>query len=160
MSFTTVSGLPITIGIGSGTSVKDLKRGNPSLENQNLIIDLLRFAIDKGFNHIDTAEVYTTQPEVGKAIEIYDRESLWITTKYAVSSSIIKKKSFTPTDFVDQALNELGTSYLDLLLIHSPPKENESYTIESLWNEFIEIKRSGKVRFIGVSNFNIDQLKI
>ncbi|RCK63058.1 NADPH-dependent conjugated polyketone reductase C2 [Candida viswanathii] len=156
---TTVSGDKVTIGIGSGTSVKDLKRGNPTEENQDLIIDLLRYAIDTGFNHIDTAEVYTTQPEVGRAIEGYDREKLWITTKYAVSSSIIKKKSFTPTAFVEQALHELGTGYIDLLLIHSPPKPDQEYTIESLWEELVEIKKAGKVRFVGVSNFNVEQLK-
>ncbi|RCK64264.1 NADPH-dependent conjugated polyketone reductase C2 [Candida viswanathii] len=156
---TTASGDKVTIGIGSGTSVKDLKRGNPTGENQDLIVDLLRYAIDSGFNHIDTAEVYTTQPEVGRAIEGYDREKLWITTKYAVSSSIIKKKSFTPTAFVEQALQELGTGYIDLLLIHSPPKTGQDYTIESLWEELVEIKKAGKVRFVGVSNFNVEQLQ-
>ena len=158
MTLTTVSGDPITIGIGTGTSIKDLKRGQPTAENKARIVDILRYALLIGYNHIDTAEVYTTQPEVGTAIAGFQREKLWITTKYSVTSSMIKKKSFTPTDFVEQALDEMNTNYIDLLLIHFPPKPNDPYTIQSLWQEFVSIKATGKVRYIGVSNFDIPQL--
>lgn len=158
MTLTTVSGDPITIGIGTGTSIKDLKRGQPTAENKARIVDILRYALLIGYNHIDTAEVYTTQPEVGTAIAGFQREKLWITTKYSVTSSMIKKKSFTPTDFVEQALDEMNTNYIDLLLLHFPPKPNDPYTIQSLWQEFVSIKATGKVRYIGVSNFDIPQL--
>ncbi|EMG50017.1 Conjugated polyketone reducatse C2, putative [Candida maltosa Xu316] len=156
---TTVSGDPITIGVGSGSSVKDLKRKDPSEENKKLITDVIKFAIHNGFNHIDTAEAYTTQPEVGDAIKGFPREKLWITTKYVVSSTYFQKKSFTPTDFIKQSFEELGTDYIDLFLIHVPPKDESLYTLESLWEEFIEIQKTGKVRYIGVSNHNVDHLK-
>ena len=94
MTLTTVSGDPITIGIGTGTSIKDLKRGQPTAENKARIVDILRYALLIGYNHIDTAEVYTTQPEVGTAIAGFQREKLWITTKYSVTSSMIKKKLY------------------------------------------------------------------
>lgn len=158
-SLTTVSGDPLTIGIGTGTSIKDLKRGDPTPKNQSVIVDILKYALNIGYNHIDTAEVYTTQPEVGMAIAGYPRQKLWITTKYSVSSSMIKKKAFTPTDFIEQALEEMKTDYIDLFLIHFPPKQGDPYTIESLWKEFISIKATGKVRYIGVSNFSIPQLQ-
>lgn len=74
MTLTTVSGDPITIGIGTGTSIKDLKRGQPTAENKARIVDILRYALLIGYNHIDTAEVYTTQPEVGTAIAGFQRK--------------------------------------------------------------------------------------
>ncbi|KAG1261656.1 hypothetical protein G6F65_014821 [Rhizopus arrhizus] len=52
----------------------------------------------------------------------------------------------------------MNTNYIDLLLIHFPPKPNDPYTIQSLWQEFVSIKATGKVRYIGVSNFDIPQL--
>ncbi|KAK6454770.1 aldose reductase [Scheffersomyces xylosifermentans] len=165
-SFKTKSGDPITIGAGSGTAWKSFKRGDPSNEdNLNEIVDKLAFSIKAGYNHLDTAEVYTTHPEVGKAIKKSGapREKLWITTKYITSSPHINKTAESPQEYVDETLKELGTDYIDLLLIHHPffePQQSKNgYDIKKLWKEFIDVKKTGAVRYIGVSNFTVDHLK-
>lgn len=159
----TKSGKPITIGAGSGTAWKSLKRNNPGVDEHLIdIINKLKYSIEAGYNYLDTAEVYTTQPEVGKAIAAsgVSREDLFVATKYSPYLQMIKKTAHTAPDFVDEALAELGTDYLDLLLIHHPFfPEGSTQTIESVWKEIIETQKSGKVRFIGVGSFSADQLK-
>lgn len=158
----TVSGEPATIGYGTGTAWKDIIRGDPGNEEERKnFISKIVYAIKSGFNHLDTAEAYTTQPELGDAIQEsgVDRKKLFVTTKYSISSKFIKKKFNTPTGFIDNALLELKTDYIDLFLIHSPFDENKENSLEDIWKEFIAIKKSGKVRHIGVSNFATQHLE-
>lgn len=111
-----------------------------------------------GLNNIDTDEAYTTHAEVGEAIKEINlpREDLWITTK-------ISPHSLTngPLEFVDIALNDLDTEYIDLLLIHSPFLEYgiDTIDVEAYWKEMIQAKISGKVLNTGVSNFAISHLR-
>lgn len=160
----TRSGRAITIGAGSGTAWKDVKRGDPSnTEGHNQITDRLVFSIKTGYNNLDSAEAYTTHPEVGRAIEHsgVPREDLWVATKYSAYSEFIQKKAFNPHDFVEQALAELNTDYLDLLLIHHPffDKDKSNYDLELLWKEIVDVHKLGKVRYIGVSNFAVNHLE-
>lgn len=153
-SFSTVSGKPLTIGTGTGTKWKEL-----NTSNHRLLVDQLKLAMDKGFYHIDTAEYYQTQPEVGVAIKEQgvDRKDLWITTKYGPMSL-----TSGPLEFMDIALKELQTDYVDLLLIHVDKFEKFSkngHDAKSAWEEFVQIKKAGKARYIGVSNFSIESLQ-
>ncbi|CAK7901907.1 NADPH-dependent conjugated polyketone reductase C2 [[Candida] anglica] len=166
-NFKTKSGIPITLGTGTGTKWKDLKRSDPqNQDGLDAIVQSLVDALESGYNHIDTAEAYTTHPEVARAIAQTgkNREDLWITTKYSPGSKNFPPSSKGPLDFLDKALKELETEYIDLLLIHHPfltPDHSVGYTIETAWQELEEAKKSGKVREIGVSNFRkIDLEKI
>ncbi|EGW32664.1 aldose reductase [Spathaspora passalidarum NRRL Y-27907] len=160
----TVSGDPITVGFGTGTVVKHLKDPHDHTATSDEIVKLLTYAISIGYNHIDTAAVYYTQPEVGKAFyeSGIEREKVFLSTKFSVFKDEEEKSTITATEFVEKTLKELRTDYIDLLLIHHPffePDHSESkYTLHSLWSEFIKIKQSGKVRYIGVSNFSISHL--
>ncbi|KAK6201481.1 aldose reductase [Scheffersomyces amazonensis] len=163
-TFKTKSGEPITIGAGSGTAWKAYKRNDPeNAEIQNEIIDKLAYSINIGYNHLDTAEVYNTHPEIAKAVikSQVPREKLWITTKYIAASPHISKKEGNPATFVKKALEELGTDYIDLLLIHHPffDKSTSNITLEEAWQEIIDAKKAGHVRYIGVSNFAVEHLK-
>ncbi|ABN67666.1 aldose reductase [Scheffersomyces stipitis CBS 6054] len=165
-NFKTKSGTSITIGAGSGTAWKSVKRSDPDNQvNLDRIVDKLSYSIKKGYNHLDTAEVYTTHPEVGRAIKKSGtpREDLWITTKYNPSSRVAEKKDHSPVELVESALKELNTDYIDLLLIHHPffkPEQTKyNYDLVSLWQDVIKVKKSGAVRYIGVSNFTVDHLK-
>lgn len=160
-SFLTKSGLPLKIGTGSGTKWKELKRSDVS--NSNAIIESLKIALDLGFNHIDTAEAYTTQPEVAAAIKQSgkNRQDLWLTTKFSPGgTSYFKKEATGPGHFVDLALKELNTDYIDLVLFHHPFFDKDpDYTLESAWKELIAAQKQGKVRYIGASNFAISHLQ-
>ncbi|KAK6460174.1 Aldo/keto reductase [Scheffersomyces coipomensis] len=166
-NFTTKSGKAITLGTGTGTKWQWLKKGRPEDEQHTLhqdLVDQLVLALENGYNHIDTAEVYTTHPEVAAAVKQsgIKREDVFITTKYNPGFRTFVAASKSPTEFIDIALKELQTDYVDLFLIHSPffgEVISHGQTIESAWKELIDAKKSGKVREIGVSNFAVPHIE-
>lgn len=108
-------------------------------------------AIEAGYRHIDTAQVYLNEAEVGKAIKHCGvaREELFITTKVWVENVSYDKAKESILD----SLQRMQLDYLDLVLIHQP--YNDVY---GAWRAMCELKREGKIRSIGVSNFNYDKL--
>lgn len=111
----------------------------------------VRKAIELGYRHIDTAVFYENEKSVGKAIDNFQRDELFITTK-------IWKDKLRYEDFkksTEGSLIRLDTDYVDLLLIHWPNKEVPIRKTIKAMNELVE---EGKVRYIGVSNFSQDQL--
>ena len=108
-------------------------------------------AIEAGYRHIDTAQVYLNEAEVGEAIKHCGvaREELFITTKVWVENVSYDKAKESILD----SLQRMQLDYLDLVLIHQP--YNDVYCA---WRAMCELKREGKIRSIGVSNFNYDKL--
>lgn len=160
--FTTKSGKPITIGTGTGTKWQWTKKLS-ELENGlcQQVVDQVLLSMKCGFNHLDTADIYTTAPELGEAVikSGAKREDVWIASKYA--PVVIKglRAPDTITIAFEKALADLKTDYIDLFLIHSPHFVDDfGYTIESIWEELIELKKTGKIRYIGVSNYSSDQI--
>lgn len=111
-------------------------------------------ALEVGYKHIDTAEMYQNHAIVGQAIKESNvpRESLFITSKLGLD----KRSSTAVTAATTQYLQELQLDYLDLLLIHWPDKQsNMQETLQGL----AQVQNSGLVRSIGVSNFTVEHLK-
>jgi len=113
---------------------------------------MTREALEVGYRHIDTAEAYGNEDEVGRAIEASDvsRDEIFLTTKIWPDSY---------SDFetaVDERLELLRTDRVDLLLLHWPRFRDTTLTrtVEAL----NRARRQDKTRHIGVSNFNTDQL--
>lgn len=110
----------------------------------------VRQALDIGYRHIDTAQMYENEEEVGRAIEEsgVDRSAVWLTTKIDNTNHAFEKvKSST-----EESLRKLRTDYVDLLLIHWPVFEDASLA-ETL-DAMAELRYAGKVRHLGVSNFS------
>ncbi|MCX4313642.1 MAG: aldo/keto reductase [Clostridia bacterium] len=107
-------------------------------------------AIDLGYRHIDTAHVYRNERGVGKAIEktSVPRSELFITSKLWVSDYGEKSEKA-----IDKMLGRLKTDYLDLLLLHRP--RGDYFTA---WRALEKAKKAGKVRSIGLSNFENEDL--
>jgi 2,5-diketo-D-gluconate reductase A len=104
-------------------------------------------AIDVGFRHIDTANAYFNEVAVGEAIARsgIDREEFFVTTK-------LFPQDYPETrcmDAIDASLRRLGMEYVDLLLLHQP---YGAYT--EAWSVLEQAQKQGKVRSIGLSNFN------
>ena len=111
----------------------------------------LRRGIELGAVLIDTAEEYGTESIVGEAIR-GQREKVFIATK-------VSKKHLRYQDMhqaADGSLERLGIDYIDLYQIHAPVPD---IPIKETMRAMEELVDMGKVRFIGVSNFNINQLK-
>jgi 2,5-diketo-D-gluconate reductase A len=108
-------------------------------------------AIMAGYRLIDTAASYLNEEAVGRAIKrsVVAREELFITTKLWVQDAGYErtKKAF------EKSLERLQMDYLDLYLIHQPFGD-----VHGSWRAMEELYREGKVRAIGVSNFQMDRL--
>lgn len=111
-------------------------------------------ALEVGYRHIDTAEVYENHQIIGKVLRKskIPREKLFITSK--VWRDDLGKRNVLKA--CQKALKELQTSYLDLYLIHWPNRNIPiAETLEALGN----LKEKGLIKAIGVSNFTINHLK-
>ncbi|MBR1375196.1 MAG: aldo/keto reductase [Cardiobacteriaceae bacterium] len=108
-------------------------------------------AISVGYRSIDTAQAYFNEEGVGQAIKnsAVKREELFITTKLWIShvNETESLKAF------DASMKKLGLDYLDLYLIHQP--YNDLY---GAWRTMSKLKKEGRIKSIGVSNFNSDRL--
>ena len=104
-------------------------------------------AIDVGYRLIDTAQVYQNERGVGEGIRRSGvaREDLFLTTKVWISNAGERKAAAS----IDESLQRLGTDYIDLLLIHQP--YGDYY---GTWRAMETAMMMGKVRAVGVSNFN------
>lgn len=111
-------------------------------------------AISVGYRSIDTAKAYFNEESVGAAIKTalaggLKREELFITTKLWISDAGEERalKAF------DASMKKLGLEYLDLYLIHQP--YNDTY---GAWRAINRLKKEGRIRSIGVSNFYADRI--
>lgn len=112
-------------------------------------VEAVAEAIQSGYRMIDTAEAYGNEKEVGAGIRAsgIDRRELFLVTK-------VNFKSYEHAEqTVMQSLENLGTDYLDLLLLHWP-----FANYYGAWRALEKLYEAGKVRAIGVSNFEPDQL--
>jgi diketogulonate reductase-like aldo/keto reductase len=127
----------------------------PDRSQEARSIKALQAALQMGYTHIDTAEGYAagfTEELVGRAMRDFRREDLFITSK--VSPSHLRYADVLRS--LEGSLKRLGTDYLDLYLIHWPsPNIPLAQTFQAL-NELVH---QGKVRYLGVSNFDLTRLR-
>jgi len=135
-----------------GTTVPALGLGTWQLSGRQCY-DTVRTALDLGYRHIDTAEMYGNDKEVGRAIRDsgIDRAAIFLTTKVPPG----KLRAGAAKRSAEESLSRLATPYVDLLLIHWP--SSEAPLGETL-GALAALKAAGKTRFIGVSNFNVTLL--
>ena len=117
--------------------------------------DCVKMAIEAGYRHIDTAFAYGNETSVGEGIRLsgVKREDIFLTTKHWVTERGYEKTVAA----VEASLKNLGTDYLDLYLIHWPCVEKITPEWKEVnaetWRGFEKMYRDGKIRAIGLSNF-------
>ena len=109
----------------------------------------IQLALDLGYRHIDTAQMYENEKEVGNAISDskIKREEIFITTK--IYTLIVKNDEIE--DSFENSLINLKTDYVDLLLIHFPAFTTN---LSDMLDILFKLKETGKTKNIGISNFN------
>ncbi|GAA4681683.1 aldo/keto reductase [Frondihabitans cladoniiphilus] len=143
-----------TITLNDGKTIPQLGFGVyqiPPAETKNATLA----ALEVGYRHIDTAEMYGNEKEVGEAIREsgIPREEIFVTSKLnnGFHDPEAAARAF------DGTLEALGFDYLDLFLIHWPLPKVGNYV--DTWKALEEIYRSGRSRSIGVSNFTPHYLR-
>lgn len=116
--------------------------------------DMVAFALDAGYRHIDTAQAYGNEADVGAGIRQskVDRAQVFLTTKIWMEDTGYRDAKRTTAE----SLKRLGTDYVDLLLLHWP---NDRIPMVDSLTALAELRAEGKARHIGVSNFTLRHLK-
>ena len=134
-------------------------------EGEDSSVRSIEKAIDLGINFYDTAPVYGfgySEELLGKALQskrkdviiatkcglVWEKEELKAIRKRATRESILEE--------IDLSLKRLCTDYIDLYQVHWP---DESTPIEETMNTLLQVQKEGKIRYIGVSNYSVDQMK-
>jgi 2,5-diketo-D-gluconate reductase A len=117
--------------------------------------EAVRTALDVGYRLIDTAQGYRNEEAVGAALKTsgIPREDVFVTTKLTNSE---QGRDKTLAAF-DQSMRKLRLDVLDLFLIHWPVPSADLYV--ETWKTFDELRREGRIRSIGVSNFTAEHLQ-
>lgn len=138
-----------TIKLNNGLDIPQIGVGTWTLRGETARQNV-RLALEAGFRHIDTAWGYENETEVGQGIvdSGVARQEIFVTTK--VNTGIMRRGKQAVIDSIDESLHKLNMDYIDLLLIHWPVKDCVRHT----WEAMEGFVRQGKVRSIGVSNFN------
>ncbi|XP_006462542.1 hypothetical protein AGABI2DRAFT_72498 [Agaricus bisporus var. bisporus H97] len=177
------TGLPSHFTLPSGDKIPSVALGNVShtlslkfhsypyqgvwRADRDRVGAAVKTALETGYRHIDGAWIYNNEVEVGKAIREsgVPREDIWITSK--LWNDFHAPEDVEPV--LDESLSRLGIDYLDLYLIHWPVafKKGTNREVDfdrtanpyPTWQKLEEMVAKGKVRNIGVSNFNVRRLQ-
>jgi 2,5-diketo-D-gluconate reductase B len=143
--------LMLDVELRDGHHMPALGLGTWALRGDQCHVTVKR-ALELGYTHIDTADMYGNHHEVGDAIAEFDRATIYLVSKVRPSNL----HYHTVIQDCQRFLRELNTPYLDLLLIHWP---NEQIPIQETLRAFDELVDDGAIKSIGVSNFSVRQLR-
>jgi 2,5-diketo-D-gluconate reductase A len=142
-----------TITLNNGVAIPQLGFGTfqiPPSDTRQATLTALQI----GYRHIDTAQMYRNERQVGEAVRAsgLDRREVFVTSK-------LNNGAHDPDDALkafDRTVEDLGLGYVDLFLIHWPLPKIGDYV--QTWRALEEIHCSGRARAIGVSNFQVHHL--
>jgi diketogulonate reductase-like aldo/keto reductase len=139
-----------TVDLGGGATMPMVGFGTWQLGGRRAY-EPVRYALEVGYRHLDTATMYRNEHEVGQALRDsgLDRAEVFVTTKLQPGNAARARATLA------ESLRALGTDYVDLWLIHWPPRGPASVP---LWREFLALRDAGQCRSVGVSNYDIAQI--
>lgn len=141
-----------SIELYNGVKIPKLGLGLFLMKNEAELVDAVKYAVEVGYRHFDTAKIYGNEEYLARGLKEagINREEVFITSKVWNYDQGYEQ---TKVAF-QESLDRLNTDYLDLYLIHwAAPKYVET------WKAIVELYEKGKVKAIGVSNFQIHHLE-
>ncbi|MBZ9742011.1 MULTISPECIES: aldo/keto reductase [unclassified Mesorhizobium] len=146
--------MPEQITLNDGAAIPQLGLGVWQVDH-DITAQVVGWAIEAGYRLIDTAEGYQNEEGVGEAIRAagVPAEELFITSKLRNGAH---QRDAALRAF-DGTMKKLGVEQLDLFLIHWPVPSQDKYV--EAWKTLVELKQAGRIKSIGVSNFNPDHLE-
>lgn len=147
----------------NGVTIPKIGFGTWQIPDGEQAYNSVLFALNNGYTHVDTAQIYGNEKSVGQAIKDANiaREDVFLTTKIWNDKHDYELAKAS----IEESMAKLGVDYLDLMLIHWPnPKalrENNAWKVGNAgaWQAMEEYYLAGKIRAIGVSNFMIHHLE-
>jgi 2,5-diketo-D-gluconate reductase A len=139
-----------TVSLGPGIAMPLLGLGTWQMRGSECR-RAVRYALDAGYRHLDTATMYRNERDIGRAVREsgVGRDELFITTKLAPNDASRERRT------LEASLQALETDYVDLWLVHWPPSGGAGV---QTWREFLALRDEGKTRAVGVSNYRITQI--
>lgn len=143
-----VAGVPF-LKLASGIEMPQFGLGTFLIPNNEVCKDAVLTALRAGYRHIDTAHAYMDEQGVGEAVNEFMRESgvkrseIWVTSKLWPSE-------YDNPKAIDNMLKRLGLDYIDLVYPHQPVGN-----VKAAWRNLEKAVRDGKVRCLGLSNFEV-----
>lgn len=147
------------VKLNNGKEIPKMALGTWFIDD-NKVADAVRAAVNIGYRHIDTAQAYGNERGVGEGVRTsgVPREEIFVTSKVAAENKTYESAAQS----IDETLKVMGLDYIDMMIIHSPQpwvEVNQSenrYLSENreVWRAMEDAVEAGKVRTIGVSNFN------
>lgn len=141
-----VNGQPY-VQLNNGQWMPRFGIGTYNVPGDSVAEDAVAYALKCGYRHIDTAHAYRVERGVGKAVKEsgIPRSEIWITSKLWPSEFDEGKTM----EAIDKMLERLQTDYIDLLYVHQPMGD-----YRGAWRDMEKAVRQGKVRSLGISNFD------
>lgn len=141
-----VNGIPY-VQLNNGVWMPRFGIGTYNVPGDSVAADAVAYALKCGYRHIDTAYAYRVERGVGKAVKEsgIPRSEIWITSKLWPSEYGEGKT----TEAIDKMLERLQVDYIDLLYVHQPMGD-----FRGAWKDMEKAVKQGKVRSLGISNFD------
>ena len=149
--------------LSNGVEIPKIGLGTWFIGNDE-VAKTVRKAVELGYRHIDTAQAYQNESGVGEGIRScgLDREEIFLTTKLAAEMETYREAKAS----IDGSLKALGLDHIDLMIIHSPKpwakfQGNDRYFEgnREAWRALEEAYKAGKIRAIGLSNFEREDVE-
>ena len=150
-----------TFVLSNGVEIPCIGYGTWQTPSGDVARDSVKAAIDAGYRHIDTAFAYGNEVDVGEGIKASGvaRKDIFITTKHWITERGYQKT----IDTFEASLKNLGVDYLDLYLVHWPCVEKVTPDWKEInaetWRGFEKMYKDGKLRALGVSNYEAKHLE-
>lgn len=143
------------VKLNNGVEVPQLGLGVFQTKPGEETVNAVKWALEAGYRHIDTAKMYNNEESVAQGIREAGlrREDVFITSKILPADIIAGKTA----EGFDETLQKLGTDYVDLMLLHFPMLDEMNI---AAWKTMVEYYRAGKARAIGISNYNERQMSV
>ena len=153
-----------TLTLANGVQIPQLGLGTWFIPDESAA-DAVKAAVELGYRHIDTAQAYGNERGVGEGVRNcgVPREELFVVSKVAAEHKTYESAAAS----IDETLRKTGLEYMDMMIIHSPQpwdkvNQCDDRYVEgnrAAWRALEDAYKAGKVRAIGVSNFQIGDLE-
>lgn len=153
-----------TITLNNGVEIPQLGLGTWFIDDDKAA-DAVKAAVEIGYRHIDTAQAYGNERGVGEGVRAcgVDRKDLFVVSKVAAEHKTYEEAKAG----IDRTLEKMGLDYLDMMIIHSPQpwvevNQSSDRYVEgnrAAWRALEDAYKEGKLKAIGVSNFQVEDLE-